>query len=62
MDRLNILLEKKYTFPELPKELSDLRLDLKNIETYQEMIDQKLRLIKEVFDVLEAEKAKIEKP
>jgi len=62
MDRLNILLEKKYTFPELPKELSDLRLDLKNIETYQEMIDQKVRLIKEVFDVLEAEKAKIEKP
>jgi len=62
MDRLNILLEKKYKFPELPKELSDLRLDLKNIETYQEMIDQKVRLIKEVFDVLEAEKAKIEKP
>lgn len=51
-DRLGMLLENQNNFGELPKELTSLRSDLKGIEVYQSLIEQKKVILFEIFQRL----------
>jgi hypothetical protein len=44
-DRILLLLDEQVSFGELPKELTSLRTDLKCIETYKDLIEQKKSIL-----------------
>lgn len=48
-DRITLLLEQEKEFGKLPKEFTSLRADLKCIETYKDLAEQKLRVLQEIL-------------
>lgn len=61
-DRTALLLQQEQQFGQLPKELTSLRADLKSIETYRQLAEQKAQVLQEILLRLDSERAKIERP
>ena len=61
-DRIALLLQQEQLFGKLPKELTSLRGDLKSIETYRQLAEQKAQVLQEILKRLDGERAKIERP
>ena len=48
-DRITLLLEQEQEFGKLPKEFTSLRADLKCIETYKDLAEQKMQILQEIL-------------